>query len=85
MGFFKFQIDKFDGKGDFNMWTKKMRVVLVQQKCAKALEGTDALGNDISNDQKQDIIKLTYSLIILADNVLHPIDEENTATKVWLK
>ena len=37
MGVSKIKIEKFDGKGDFSMWKKKMRAILVQQKCAKAI------------------------------------------------
>ena len=39
MGSTKMEIEKFDGHGDFNMWCKKMRAILVKQKCAKTLNG----------------------------------------------
>ncbi|PON86502.1 hypothetical protein TorRG33x02_176960 [Trema orientale] len=42
MGTSKIEIEKFNGKGDFGMWKKKMRAVLVQQKCVHAIEdGSD--------------------------------------------
>ena len=37
MGLSKVEIKKFDGKGNFSLWKKKMRAILVQQKCAKAI------------------------------------------------
>ncbi|EXB37274.1 Disease resistance protein RPM1 [Morus notabilis] len=30
----KFELEKFDGSGDFGLWRKKMRAILVQQKIA---------------------------------------------------
>ena len=39
MGYAKVEIEKFDGCGGFNMGRKKMKAILVQQKCAKALNG----------------------------------------------
>ena len=40
MGLSKVEIEKFDGKGNFSLWKKKMRAILVQQKCAKAIGDT---------------------------------------------
>ena len=37
MGLSKIEIEKFDGKGDFSMWKNKMKAILVQQKCSKAI------------------------------------------------
>ena len=72
MGSTKVEIEKFNGRGDFNMWRKKMKVVLVQQKCAKALGGDKEFPEDMSAKYKQDAMELAYSLLILnlADNVL---------------
>ena len=87
MGFAKVEIENFDGHGDFNMWSKKMKAILVQQKCAKVLNGDKDLSLTMSTTNKQDLMECAYSLLIrnLADNVLRQVDEEDTATKVWLK
>ncbi|CAK9325786.1 unnamed protein product, partial [Citrullus colocynthis] len=34
----KFELDRFDEKGDFFFWKKKMKALLVQQKVSKALD-----------------------------------------------
>ncbi|GJT51075.1 hypothetical protein Tco_0977232 [Tanacetum coccineum] len=34
----KFDIDKFDGTGDFGLWRIKMRALLIQHGCEAALE-----------------------------------------------
>ena len=87
MGSTKVEIEKFDGPGDFNKWRKKMKAILVQQKCAKALNGDKDFSQTMSATDKQDLMECAYSLLILnlADNVLRQVDEKDTAAKVWLK
>ncbi|GKC09386.1 hypothetical protein Tco_1000996, partial [Tanacetum coccineum] len=34
----KFDIEKFDGTGDFGLWRIKMRALLIQHGCEAALE-----------------------------------------------
>ena len=87
MGSTKVEIENFDDRGDFNMWRKKMSAILVQQKCAKALNGDKDLPETMSATNKQDLMESAYSLLILnlADNVFRLVDEEDTAAKVWLK
>ena len=72
MGSTKVEIENFDDRGDFNMWRKKMRAILVQQKCAKALNGEKDLPETMSITDKQDLMESACSLLILnrADHVL---------------
>ena len=81
MDFMKFEIEKFDGKGDFGMWRKKMRAILVQQKVAKALGGEQEMPSTMTDEQKQDIQEFLY----MADNFLRQVDDQDATTKVWLK
>ena len=87
MGFSKIEIEKFDGKGDFSMWKKKMRVVLVQQKCAKVIRDPSNFPEVMKSTEKQGILENANSLLILnlVDNVLRQVDEEDTTFKVWTK
>ena len=39
----KWDIEKFTGDNDFGLWKVKMKVVLIQQKCEKALKGEGGL------------------------------------------
>ena len=41
----------------------------------------------MKSSKKQEIMENAYSLLILnlADNILHQVDEEDTALKVWTK
>ena len=51
-GFAKFEIEKFDSKGDFGMWRKKMKAILVQQKVAKALGGEQGMPSTMTDEEK---------------------------------
>lgn len=51
----KFDLDKFDGSGDFIIWKEKMMVFLIYQKLDSALEeDTPKLKTDVSM-RKEDV------------------------------
>ena len=87
MGSSKIEIEKFDGKGDFSMWKKKMKAVLVQQKYAKAISNPSKFPEVMKTSEKQEIMENAYNLLILnlVDNVLRQADKEDTAFKIWKK
>ncbi|PON70937.1 LRR domain containing protein [Parasponia andersonii] len=84
MGTSKIKIEKFNRKGDFGIWKKKMRAVVVQQKCVHTIRDGSDFPEVMKASKKQEIQELAYSLQILnlSDNVLRKIDEEDTATKI---
>ena len=86
MGLSKIEIDKFDGKRDFSMRKKKIRAILVQQKCAKAIEDPSEFLEVMKSLEKQEILENAYSILILnlVDNVLRQVDKDTTL-KVWNK
>jgi hypothetical protein len=49
----KFDIEKFDGRNDFNLWRVRMKALLVQQWLSKALRGKHALPKSLSEDEKE--------------------------------
>ena len=73
-----------DDKAYFSMWKKKMRAILIQQKCAKVVGDPSEFPEMMKSSDKQKILETAYSLLILnlADNVLRQVDEEDTALKV---
>ena len=46
----KFEVEKFDGRNDFNLWRVKMRALLVQQGLSKSLKGIEALPTTMYNE-----------------------------------
>ncbi|GJS24484.1 retrovirus-related pol polyprotein from transposon TNT 1-94 [Tanacetum coccineum] len=58
----KFDIEKFDGTGDFGLWRIKMRALLIQYGCEAALE---VLPADMEAEAKAELNKKAHSAVIL--------------------
>jgi hypothetical protein len=80
----KFDIEKFDGRNDSNLWRVRMKALLVQQRLSKALKGKEALSELL---KEEEIMEKAHSAIqlCLSNEVLRKVVEENTASKLWLK
>ena len=63
MGSTRFEVAKFDGNGGFDLWRKKLKAILVQQKVAKILDEEHLL-ETITEDEKRDMNELAYSTIL---------------------
>ena len=83
----KWDIEKFTGHNDFGLWKVKMEVVLIQQKCEKALKGEGALPVTMSRAEKIEMVDKAKSAIVLClgDKVLREVPKEPTATLMWSK
>lgn len=68
----RIEVDRFDGKGDFSLWRTRMKALMVQMKIAKALQGEKGLPDSLSAPEKQDILDMAFSTVILhlGDKVL---------------
>ncbi|GJW33633.1 retrotransposon protein, putative, ty1-copia subclass [Tanacetum coccineum] len=80
----KFDIEKFDGIGDFGLWRIKMRALLIQYGCEAALE---VLPADMEAEAKAELNKKAHSAVILClgNKVLREVTGEKTAAVVWSK
>nr|GFA28890.1 retrovirus-related Pol polyprotein from transposon TNT 1-94 [Tanacetum cinerariifolium] len=58
----KFDIEKFDGTGNFGLWRVKMRALLIQHGCEAALE---VLPTDMEAQAKAELNKKAHSALIL--------------------
>jgi hypothetical protein len=83
----KFDIEKFNGRNDFNLWRVRMKALLVQQGLSKVLKGKDALPESLTEDEKEEILKRAHSAIqlCLRNEVLREVVKEDTAANLWLK
>ncbi|GJY42902.1 retrotransposon protein, putative, ty1-copia subclass [Tanacetum coccineum] len=79
-----FDIEKFDGTGDFGLWRIKMRALLIQHGCEAALE---VLSADMEAQTKAKLNKKAHSAVILClgNKVLREVTGETTASGVWSK
>eukprot|EP00253_Pinus_taeda_P021625 PITA_21625 len=77
----RFEIEKFNGKNNFEIWKVKMYDLLVQQGVAKALMGKSKQPYSITEDEWSELDERALSAIrlYLADDVLFNIVLEKTA------
>ncbi|KAL0537750.1 hypothetical protein IC582_026735 [Cucumis melo] len=82
----RFEVSKFNGHGDFALWRKKIRAILVQHKVAKILD-EERLPENITESEKRDMDEMAYSTILLylSDEVLRLVDEATTTGELWKK
>nr|GEX85494.1 zinc finger, CCHC-type [Tanacetum cinerariifolium] len=80
----KFDIEKFDETGDFELWRIKMRALLIQHGCEATLE---VLPVDMEAQTKAELNKKAHSAVILClgNKVLREVIRETTAEEVWSK
>ncbi|XP_022868749.1 uncharacterized protein LOC111388305 [Olea europaea var. sylvestris] len=81
----KFEVSQFDGKIDFDMWSQKMKAILMQMKCAKALD--DSWPEGLASNKKFEREEIAWSTIFLylSDNMIREIGETTTASNLWAK
>jgi hypothetical protein len=83
----KWDIEKYIGVNDFGLWKVKMEVVLIQQKCEKALKGEGVLPVTMSRAEKTEMVDKAMSTIVLClgNKVLREVANEPTAASMWSK
>ena len=76
---------KFDGSGNFVLWLRKVKDLLLQQGMVKALYGKQPEGmNDIDWKNLEAKTLATIRLCLANDVMYHVMDKESL-TIIWLK
>nr|CAD1817879.1 unnamed protein product [Ananas comosus var. bracteatus] len=83
----RLEVDKFDGKRNFELWKLKVHDLLVQYGQYKALLRRDKKPEWITDDEweEMDMKALATIRMCLADEVLFNIIGEKTAFELWVK
>jgi hypothetical protein len=83
----KFEIEKFNGKNNFEIWKVKMHDLLVQQGVVKVLLGKAKQPVTITDEDWDEIDARALSAIrlCLVDDVLFNIVAEKTTVGLWTK
>ncbi|XP_038896323.1 uncharacterized protein LOC120084587 [Benincasa hispida] len=71
MSIARFEVEKFDGKGDFGLWKAKIKAILDQQKAHRALLNPSTLSATMTAQEKEDWELATY--------------DQETAYRIWTK
>ena len=77
----KFDVEKFNGKGNFGLWQKRVKALLVQQGLHKALQGKKSKPATMTDDdwEEMDLKAASTIQLCLADDMYNVMDED-TAT-----
>ena len=83
----KFEVEKFSGKNNFELWKLKMRDLLVQQGLQKSLASKSKKPTAMTEWEWEDLNVKALSTICLcvADDVLFNIVGEDTTPGLWRK
>lgn len=88
----KIDLEKFNGKNDFNMWKIKIAALLITQGLRDAIEPESKVeGNEASSsktsEELAEINKKAISTIIfsLGDSVIREVAKEKTVAGLWAK
>ena len=83
----KFEIEKFNGKNNFELWKVKMHDLLVQQGVVKVLLGKSKQPVTITYEDSDEIDAraLSSRCLCLVDDVLLSIVAEKTIVGLWMK
>lgn len=83
----KYEIEKFTGMNDFDLWRLKKQVVLVQQGLLEASKGSKKIDVSLPKKEKTMMTEKVHNVVILnlGDKVLPWVSKEKEATGVWGK
>lgn len=60
MASFELEVEKFDGRNDFELWKIKMRALLSLQGTLVGLQGKDKLPETMTNSQKEELLEKAH-------------------------
>ena len=82
----RFELEKFDGTGDFALWRESLKGILVHQKVSKVL-GDESLLAEKKPEEKAEMEEMAYYTIImyLSNSVRRKLSTEKTAKGIWDK
>uniref|UniRef100_A0A2N9I9J1 Integrase catalytic domain-containing protein n=1 Tax=Fagus sylvatica TaxID=28930 RepID=A0A2N9I9J1_FAGSY len=77
---------KFDRTGNFGLWQRRVKDLLVQQGLVKALYGKTKKPEKMTDDEWEELDMKAVSTIrlLLADEVMYDVMEENSTAGIWL-
>jgi len=83
----KFEVEKFNGKTNIELWKLKMKDLLVQRLLQKALARKSKKPTSMANDEwvDLDVRALSTIRLCLADDVLFNIVGEETTSGLWTR
>ena len=77
---------KFDGTGNFGLWQRRVKDLLVQQGLVKALYGKIKKPKKMTNDEWEELDMKAVSTIrlLLIHEVMYDVMEKRSTAGIWL-
>jgi hypothetical protein len=77
---------KFDGTGNFGLWQRRVKDLLMQQGLVKALYRKIKKPEKMTDDEWEELDMKAVSIIrlLLANEVMYDVMEGNSTTGIWL-
>ena len=87
MASYKFEMEKFNGKNDFNLWHEKLTAHLGNLGLDDGLKRESKMSTSLSEKKKFDIFNKARNTIVLRliDQILRKVEKEKTAAEIWCK
>ncbi|XP_057984046.1 uncharacterized protein LOC131168552 isoform X2 [Malania oleifera] len=84
-GFFPWDSPLPEGDGNFGLWQRRVKDLLMLQGMVKALYGVQPEGINYTNWKEMEAKVVTTIRLCLADDVLYHVMEEDSLAAVWKK
>ena len=83
----KIDIVKFDGTGNFGLWQRRVKDLLVQQGLVKALYEKAKKPETIMDDEWEELdMKVVNTIrLYLADELMYDVMDDVSSVAIWLK
>ena len=79
--------DRFDRKGSFTLWQRRVKDILIQQGLARALKGNDSKPEKMTKEEWEDLESKCVSTIrfCFVDNIINNVIDEDSTPTLWEK
>uniref|UniRef100_A0A803PJQ8 Reverse transcriptase Ty1/copia-type domain-containing protein n=1 Tax=Cannabis sativa TaxID=3483 RepID=A0A803PJQ8_CANSA len=83
----RFELEKFNGTGDFGLWRESLKGILIHQKVSKDLKPKEELTEKLKKEKLEDMEELAYYTIImyLSNIIRRKVQNIKTAPELWRK
>ena len=81
----KFEVVKFDGIGNFGIWKRRVKDLLVQQGMVKALYGMKPKSMDVADWKELETKVVVIIRFCLANEVMYHVMDDESLAGIWLK
>ena len=84
-GFTRFDLEKFDGTGNFGLWQTRVKDILAQQGILKGLQETKPTKDDDDAWEDMQVQGAATIRLCLANQVMYHVMDEDSPRKIWDK